>query len=330
VTAGVAQRYREFAAQEAHGRSPLYEQLAEGIAEDADILALLATLPEEKQQPNLILAAARYVAGPAADFAGFRRTVLDRRDEVLTTVRTRRTQTNEPARTAALYPILADLPQPLALLEVGASAGLCLLPDRYRFEYDHHSDDHSGSAASGAARRPGVVAGDLDSPVVLRSRVEGPARRPGPISVSWRAGIDLNPLDVTDPDDVRWLDALVWPGDHDRRERLHHALAVARRNPPRVVRGDLNERFDEVVAQAPAGATLVVCHTAVLWYLSEADRATFRAKLKTIDCHWLAQEAPGVHPGLSADRSLRSYLVTLDEQPMAYSAPHGGWLRWLT
>ena len=61
-----------------------------------------------------------------------------------------------------------------------------------------------------------------------------------------------------------------------------------------------------------------------------ADRATFRAKLKTIDCHWLAQEAPGVHPGLSADRSLRSYLVTLDEQPMAYSAPHGGWLRWLT
>jgi hypothetical protein len=312
VTAAIAQRYREFAAQEARGRSPLYEQFADGIADDADLLNILATLPEEKQQPNLILAAARYVAGPAADFAGFRRTVLDRRDEILSTIRTRRTQTNEPARTAALYPLLADLPQPLALLEVGASAGLCLLPDRYRFEYDDHP------------------AGDLDSPVVLRSRVEGPARRPGPISITWRAGIDLNPLDVTDPDDVRWLDALVWPGDHDRRERLHHALAVARRDPPRVVRGDLNERFDEVVAQAPAGATLVVCHTAVLWYLSEADRAAFRAKLKAVDCRWIAQEAPGVHPGLSADRSLRSYLVTLDEQPMAYSAPHGGWLRWLT
>jgi hypothetical protein len=312
VTAAIAERYREFAAQEAHGRAPLYEQFAEGIAGDADILALLATLPEEKQQPNLILAAARYVAGPAADFAGFRRTVLDRRDEVLAVMRQRRTQTNEPARTAALYPLLADLPQPLALLEVGASAGLCLLPDRYRYEYNE---------------RP---AGVLDSPVVLRSRVEGPERRPGPITVTWRAGIDLNPLDVTDPDDVRWLDALVWPGDHDRRERLHHALTVARRDPPRVVRGDLNERFDEVVAQAPTDATLVVCHTAVLWYLSEAERARFRAKLKTIDCHWIAQEAPGVHPGLSADRSLRSYLVTLDEQPVAYSAPHGGWLRWLT
>jgi hypothetical protein len=330
VTAAIAERYREFAAEEARGRSPLYEEFAEGIAGDRDILALLATLPAEKQQPNLILAAVRYVAGPAADFAEFRRTVLDRRDEVLAVMRQRRTQTNEPARTAALYPLLADLPQPLALLEVGASAGLCLLPDRYRYEYNDRPNDHSGSAASDAAQRPGVVAGDLDSPVVLRSRVEGPEKRPGPITVKWRAGIDLNPLDVTDPDDVRWLDALIWPGDHDRRERLRNALTVARSDPPRVVRGDLNERFDEVVAQAPTDAMLVVCHTAVLWYLSEAERADFRDKVKALDCHWLAQEAPGVHPGLSADRSLRSYLVTLDEQPMAYSAPHGGWLRWLT
>src|SRR5207248_11710688 len=215
--------YRRFAADEARGRSPLYEELARGVAADSEILDFLLALPRPKRQPNLLFAAARSLLGTPDGWNRFRRGVTQRKDALHALMLMRSTQTNEPGRCAALLPVLTRLPQPLALLEVGASAGLCLLPDRYRFEYDHHSDDHSGSAASGAARRPGVVAGDLDSPVVLRSRVEGPARRPGPISVSWRAGIDLNPLDVTDPDDVRWLDALVWPGDHDRRERLHHA-----------------------------------------------------------------------------------------------------------
>ena len=311
MTAAIAERYREFAA-ETRGASPLYEEFATRVAEDPDLLALLATLPEEKQQPNLLLAAARFVAGLAGDYAGFRRSVLGRRDEVLATMRARRTQTNEPGRCAALYPLLASLPQPLALLEVGASAGLCLLPDRYRYEYGGHP------------------AGAPDSPLVLRTRVEGPQKRPGPVTVAWRAGIDLNPLDVTDPDDVRWLETLVWPGEHDRRERLHAAVAIARREPPRIVRGDLNERFDEVVAEAPRDATLVVFHTAVLWYLTEPDRAAFIARVRAVDGHWLAQEAPGVLPGLPADRTLQAYLVTLDERPVAYSAPHGGWLRWLS
>ncbi|MFE1255308.1 DUF2332 family protein, partial [Streptomyces fungicidicus] len=47
----------------------------------------------------------------------------------------RMTQTNESARCATLLPVLAALPQPLALIEVGASAGLCLYPDRYRYRY---------------------------------------------------------------------------------------------------------------------------------------------------------------------------------------------------
>jgi hypothetical protein len=330
VTAAIAQRYREFADLEARGVSPLYVEFAAGIAEDPELLALLATLPEEKQQPNLILAATRYVAGLAADYGGFRRSVLDRRDEVLAIMRKRRTQTNEPGRCAALYPLLASLPQPLALLEVGASAGLCLLPDRYRYEYDGHPDDYSGSAASGAAQRPGVVAGAPDSPVVLRSRTEGDHRQPGPISVAWRAGIDLNPLDVTDPDDARWLEALIWPGDHDRQERLQAALSIARRDRPRIVRGDLNARLDEMVAEAPGDATLVVYHTAVLWYLSEPDRAAFVARVRAVDGHWIAQEGPGVVPGLPAEGPAQAFLVALDGRVAGFSAPHGGWLRWLS
>jgi hypothetical protein len=315
VTAAIAELYRQFAAVEAYGVSPLYVELTDGIAGDRDLLGLLSALPEDKWQPNLFLAAARHVAGLASGFDEFRRSVLEHRDEVLATMLVRRTQTNEPARCAAVYPLLAALPQPLALLEVGASAGLCLLPDRYRFEYD------------------GRPAGAPDSPLLLRCRTDGARRAgdpggPGPIRVAWRAGIDLNPLDVTDPDDVRWLETLIWPGEHGRLERLHAAIGIARRDPPRIVRGDLNARLGEVAAQAPGDATLVVFHTAVLNYLNDADREAFVDQVRTLDGHWISQESPGVLPDLPQDGP-SGYVLALDEDPVAFTAPHGGWLRWL-
>ena len=306
----IAQRYRDFAAHETRGLSPLYEELSGGVAEDPDLLRLLATLPEDKQQPNLLLAATRYVAGLAEDYRDFRTRVLDGWDEIAAVMRVRRTQTNEPARCAALYPLLATLPQPVALLEVGASAGLCLLPDRYRYGYG---------------------AGDPDSPVVLAPRVEGRLPRPGRVDVAWRAGIDLNPLDVTDPDDVRWLEMLVWPGEGDRLDRLRAAVAIARHDPPRLYRGDLNERLAEVAEQAPGEATLVVFHTAVLGYLDELGRIAFVEQVCRLPGHWIAQEGAGLVPGIAAtplDGQPAAYVVSIDKCPMAWSAPHGGWLRW--
>ena len=313
------EEYRYFASMEARGRSPLYEELANGVSGDRDLIGLLADLPPEKRQPNLFFAATRHVAGTPDDYRQFRQSVLDHRDAVVATMLTRRTQTNEPGRCAALYPVLASLPQPLALLEVGASAGLCLLPDRYRYDYD------------------GRAAGDPDSPLTLRTTVEGapPVAGPGAVTVAWRAGIDLNPLDVTDADDVRWLRTLVWPEQHERLERLNRAIDLARPDPPPVVAGDLNARLRDVAAQAPPDATLVVLHTAVLYYVPEADRNAFADQVQTLGGHWLSQEVPGVLPAV--DARLRqpppsdslSYVVALDQHPLAFSAPHGGWLRWL-
>src|SRR5262249_29701438 len=131
VNEQIAAQYRRFAEIEARGRSPLYKALALGVAEDAFALEFLAGLPEAKRQPNLLLAAVRHVAGTARDWPAFRALLVERGAEVCTTMLARRTQTNEPGRCAALLPILARLPQPLALLEFGASAGHCLLPDRY-------------------------------------------------------------------------------------------------------------------------------------------------------------------------------------------------------
>ncbi|MEV4093455.1 DUF2332 family protein [Streptosporangium saharense] len=132
-TAGV---YRRFAEGEVRGRSAVYERLASRISEDPGVLALIDGLPAARRQPNLLLAAVRFLGGPVKDYPAFREWVTAHWPRLHTTVLERRTQTNEPGRCATLLPVLAGLPRPLALIEVGASAGLCLYPDRYRYRYD--------------------------------------------------------------------------------------------------------------------------------------------------------------------------------------------------
>ncbi len=186
---------------------------------------------------------------------------MDRPDELTGVMIARRTQTNEAARCAVLLPALAALPQPLALLEVGASAGLTLLPDLYSYDYAGHRVD-------------GL---DTQGPL-LACRPCGPVPLPGAVpDVAWRAGIDLNPLDAGDEADIAWLACLVWPGEKGRTERLHAAAGVARRHPPRLHRGDLLDDLPAVAAQAPPDATLVVYHTAVLAYVEQARRQAFAA-----------------------------------------------------
>src|SRR5271169_2417177 len=133
--ADLSSGYVRFAKMEARGRSPSYETLARGVAGDRDVLGFLITLPVEKRQPNLLLAAMRHLFGTSPDWNHFRRTLLANPDPVRSVMLTRSTQTNEPARCATLLPVLARLPQPLALIEVGASVGLCLLPDFYGYDY---------------------------------------------------------------------------------------------------------------------------------------------------------------------------------------------------
>ena len=151
----LAERYRRFAEREARGRSPLYERFALGVAGDRELLELLEQLPPAKQQPNLLFAAVLYLGGRQPDFGAFRAFVLDHADHVLATLAARQTQTNEVGRCALLLPLLARLPGPLALVEVGASAGLCLLADRYAYDYG------------------GTIVGDPASPVLLRCQPRG-------------------------------------------------------------------------------------------------------------------------------------------------------------
>ncbi|TDC57739.1 DUF2332 domain-containing protein [Micromonospora sp. KC207] len=309
-----ARWYREFGKCEARGESPTYERLAHAVAGDRRLIALLDGLPEPKRQPNLLFGAVRHLGGPVDDPAAFRRWTAEHWAEVAATVRARRTQTNEAARCAVLLPLLARLPQPLALLEVGASAGLCLYPDAYRYRYRR----------CGA---PDYVVGPAGSPVELACAVRGGGALPGRVpQVVWRAGLDLNPLDVTDADDLGWLTALVWPEQHERRARLAAAARIVRADPPLLRRGDLLTDLPALAAAAPPDATLVVFHSAVLAYVPADARARFVRTVTGLPGHWIANEAPGVLPGIAAaappDDTTR-FLLCLDGVPVAWAGPHG-------
>lgn len=127
--------YRRFAKVEAAGRSPVYADITERISGDARTLDYIAALPVDKRQPNL-LGAVQYLCGPLTGWQSFRDALANYAPEIELVVRTRTTQTNIPVRCATLLPALAELSQPLALIEVGASAGLCLYPDRYGYRYE--------------------------------------------------------------------------------------------------------------------------------------------------------------------------------------------------
>jgi hypothetical protein len=315
-----AQWYTRFGQLEARGESACYQQWCEGVAADAELIALLDELPEPKRQPNLLFAAARYAGVAPGGYPGFRSTVLASWPQVRTIMLTHRTQTNEVGRCAALLPLLAGLPGPLALLEVGTSAGLCLYPDKYSYRY---------------ADQPVLDPPGGPSAVVIGCAITGPVPVPSAVpEVSWRAGIDLHPLDVTDASQMRWLDALVWPEHDARRRRLAAATEVARSDPPRIVAGDLNDKVAGVAAQAPADATLVVFHSSVLGYLDEADRARFAATVGGLPGYWVSNDVPDVlaRDGgplpPTPDPGRMWNVLGLDGQAVAYSAPHGQSLHW--
>lgn len=323
----VSERYLRFAHEEARGQSAILEQWAEGVGGDAELLELIAALPVEKQQPNLIFAAARFAGAPVGRYLQVRDWVVGHWDAVRDEVNRHRTQTNEPGRCAVLLPLLASLPQPLALLEVGASAGLCLYPDRYSYSYhDQTSGDRTTlDPAAGA------------SSVQLRCRTTGPVPLPAALpDVRWRAGIDINPLDVGSVDDVRWLRTLIWPEQDERLRRFDAAVAIARSEPPRLIQGDLNDRLAAVAAEAPRDATLVVFHTAVLAYLDPAERRRFTDSVAARPGHWISNEGPTVVDfgdrdiPPPPDPTTAATLIALDGHPVAYGAPHGQRLDWFS
>ena len=151
--------------------------------------------------------------------------------------------------------------------------------------------------------------------------------------IIWRAGLDLNPLDLHNREDTDWLETLVWPGQDARLARLQAAISIAKATPPRVIAGDLTRDLAPLMQEAPRDATLVVFHTAVLTYVqNQAARDRFAQEMLNSKAIWLSNEGLGVFPqfaGAEARRHPDKFLLLKNGQPLARTGPHGQSLDWI-
>ncbi len=330
------------------GYSPLYERIAEAVASDGPVLDLVRASPPDAHLPPALLGAVHYLLldgldHPLADvYAGrsgadpaplFLDVCHTHRDELGELLAFRRVQTNDCGRSALIGPGLtwiADrIDAPLALIDVGASAGLNLLCDRYRLDYGDRG-------TTGPVRSPVVVSCDVlagDPPIA--------DLLPTPVS---RVGIDRSPVDLGDADDARWLLACVWP-DTGRLARTEASIRLAQRDLPTVLAGDAVERLPGVLDDLEDGTAAVVVTSWAFAYFSPDQRLRFTELLADVSHRrpvaWLSADGAGTVEGV-ADSSLTEMsgaqahvlgAVLFDAgvaRPtlLAVVQQHGGWIDW--
>jgi hypothetical protein len=224
-------------------------------------------------------------------------------------------QTNETQRAwAALLPGFLSLAdgRPFDLLELGPSAGLNLMWDRYRYRYK------TGEWGTGTLE----LTGDdrIPPPAELFSRR---------VSVARRRGIDLNPVDVTTEHGARLLQAFVWADQTERLERLQRAIETVREDPPDLIRGDYVESLPELLADRIAGTQLVVFQTASTMYLDRGAMGKLRSAL-----HDAAHQEPLVFLTTARGPDDDGFALEVERYPdgrsnrLAVVDFHGEWLDW--
>lgn len=325
-------------------RCPAYPELrlCRGIVTDPEILTLAAAAQPDQPTPNLLLAAVQYlllkrIEHPLASFypgiaaepdttndpyPTFHTFCLEHAEALRPLLATRLVQTNEVGRCACLLPAFRLVAQqagtePLSLIEIGASAGLNLLWNLYSYDYGD-----------------GKFYGAANSPMRLNCTLHGtktplfPSHLP---SVAFRVGLDLNPIDIQNPDEVLWLRALIWPEHHERVTRLQQALEIARQNPPLLIAGDALTLLPDVIAKVPSNTTLCIFHSFTLNQFSPEQREQLSSLLQD-----MSAQRPIFRislENLRAERYPRLDVVKYGNgaktvQTLAYCAPHGTWLEW--
>jgi hypothetical protein len=303
----LAEVYRHFGEVDAAGTSPLYERVAVALSESGTALRVIEAVPARGRHPTVILAAlhdlalaghapelaAAYAAADGDAAAGAAvGTLLRMADSVVAIAGRRRTRTDETGRCAVLYPAIAEAARrvganAVGLIDVGCSAGLNLNVDRVGITYSN-----------------GQSLGDQSSPVQLTSSIVGhrsvPARAMPEVVA--RIGVDLDPVDVTDADDARWLRACLWPDQPERAARLEAEIALAATAPPLLLQGGAVDVLPDAFARVPAGTLPVVVTTWALSHLPLESRLRFLNRLdeaatdRTVA--WVSVEGVGVAPAI--------------------------------
>jgi len=263
-------------------------------------------------------------AGGVADGAGAWPAfvgLVEERADVLRRRLTTQVQTNEVRRCAALLGGFLTLAQqtglPLRLLEMGSSAGLNLLWDRYRYEL-------------GPLRW-----GDPAAKLCLQADWQGPPPPlDAPFRIASREGCDLAPIDLTDPEQRLRLEAFVWPDQPERLAMLRAAIEVALADPPRVTRARARDWVGAALNTPAPGCVTVLFQSVMWWYLPEDERDAVMTQMEAAGSQasteaplaWLRME--GSQPEY-AKVTLRTWPGGEDRE-LARAQWHGRWVEWLS
>jgi len=279
--------------------SRIYTEYCLQIAEDAELLALAEQVMPSQPPPNVLFAAvqdllledpkrsrearalARFypaVSGRAVPnepaFPALRAFCLAHAQELQPGLRHGRTQTSVVHRCTTLLPAIGTLPRvsaaggAVALLEVGPAAGLNLRLDHYRYRYEGNGARYHW--------------GDPGSTPALSCAIRGntPPTLPAKLQVVDRRGLELSPLDLTNPRDIRWIRALVWPEHTERTRLMSEALEVASRVPAAIEEGDATRDIEQAVQRMPTASPRVVFATHAVYQMSEDGRRDMMSGLE--------------------------------------------------
>jgi len=334
-----------FIAETERANAPLYTQIVRGIAGDSALRELAARVKTGQPPANILLASVHYLLLRGAQhslrhfypnlngghriededpFPHFKDFVDAHRSELTPLIGNRVTNTNEVARCSALHAgfraVAKEAGEPLHLIEIGPSAGLNLLWDRYRVRY-RGADDI-------------IPVGPGDAPLTIDCELRGektPPSGPSP-RIASRVGLERNPVDLSDSSQRDWLKALVWPDHLTRFARLEKAIERFRADPAEIRGGDALSLLPEAMAQVPEDQPLCVYHTYVVYQFSAEMRealdnifilASLRRPLWRLSC-----EGSLASVG-EAPMRLRHYLDGRKEsRVLALCHPHGNWLEW--
>jgi hypothetical protein len=288
----LSQRFRHFAEIECKGSSELYEHLSINIAEDDELLELAAHTRPGQPVPNLLFGAVHYlllkgkkhelreyytslVEHPkdvTESFSSFREFCLQNKQEIIPILQQKLVQTNEVRRCAYLYPVFCfiydQVKKPLALVEIGTSAGFQLLWDQYSYSYETNKRY-----------------GNVESKVHITSEIKG-NRQPFFIEKSppvvQRIGIDLHINDLNNHEDELWLNALIWPEHKERRELFEKAASCVKNQPLQLMEGDGVLLLPDMEKQIPHDSVLCIFHTHVANQIPEERKKQLIENIRTI------------------------------------------------
>lgn len=288
----LSERFQKFAALECKGSSSLYEFLSLKIADDNDMLELSSNSREGQPVPNLLLGAVHYLLlkGKEHTLNEFYPSIVEKpknvedsfshfkgfcnyyRNEIISILKNKLVQTNEVRRCAYLYPIFCyiynKVKTPLSLVEIGSSAGLQLLWDKYTYSYGDNN-----------------IYGNDNSPVHLQSKIRKgnmPFILQDSPPVDSRIGLDLHICDLAKEKDYLWLMALIWPEHNERLEVFENAAKQFNQDPPKLVEGDGVNLLKELAEHVSNESTLCIYHTHVANQMTDSVKEDLLNKVREI------------------------------------------------